>query len=93
MAALGTEVMGLPLSIRAPWAASEVILIAPSMSPVSTSENGKSAAANVLTLPFLVSAEAPVEVGRSFNGVTFNINDAARLQRLFAFLALNPIDA
>ena len=93
MAALGTEVMGLPLSIRVPWAGNEVILIASSISPVSTSEYGKSAAANVLAVPFLVSAEAPVEVGGSFTGVTFNNNDAARLQRLFAFLALNPIDA
>jgi hypothetical protein len=38
-----------------------------------------------------MSTEATVEVGGSFTCVTLIINDAARLQRLFAFLTLNPI--
>ena len=66
----------MPPSMSVPWAGSEVTMMAPSVSPASTSKNGKSAAANVLTLLFFMSSEPPVEVGAWFTCVTLTVIEA-----------------
>ena len=70
MVALGTEVMGVPPKLSVPWAGSEVTRIAPSVSPLSTSENVKSVAANVLSVFFGMVTEPPMDVGASLTAVT-----------------------
>ena len=93
MNALGTEVMAVSLSLRVPVAGSEVTLIAPSVSPASTSANGKSPAENVLRGLPLRFTEPPVEVGASLTGVTLSVIVAPALQRPPAFMTLIPIVA
>jgi hypothetical protein len=79
MAALGTEMMVVPPSMTEPWTGSVVTtLIAPSVLPASTSENGKSPAANVLTVFGFMTTEPPLVVGAWFRGVTLTVSPLVR---------------
>ena len=76
MAALGAAAMAVPPSMSVPWAGSAVTMMALNVLPISTAANGKSAAANVLTVPPLMTNELPVEVGGWFTCVTLNVSKA-----------------